>query len=249
MRELYGFIEAFRFLTIIPMPAKKEPEVADLGRSLSFFPLIGLALGAFLWLIYYLCSFVFASNIILALVIITLVIMTGAHHVDGLMDTFDGLSAGKTKKKRLAIMADTRVGSFGITAAILVFILKYAALSSDPMIIQTLLLMPVLSRWMMVGAMFSFNSARDSGMGFSFKQGANWQRFTAATMITVIISIVVFDWRALILMAALWIIVYLLALFFRSRFGGLTGDNYGAINEISEVLVVLLLIAILRFIR
>jgi adenosylcobinamide-GDP ribazoletransferase len=249
MREFIGFVEAIRFLTIIPMPGIKISDASDLGRSLSFFPLIGLTLGAILWLIYYLLSFVFPAQLILVLVIIAQVILTGAHHVDGLMDTFDGLFGGKTVKKRLAIMADTKVGTFGITAAILLFILKYAALISNPLIIQTLLLMPVFSRWMMVSAVFTVKTARDTGMGYAFKQGANWQRFIAATMITLIISIVIFDWRAIVIMTALWIIVSLMLVFFKSRFGGLTGDNYGAVNEISEVLVVLLMIAVLRYVN
>jgi adenosylcobinamide-GDP ribazoletransferase len=249
MRELLGFIEAIGFLTIIPMPSFNQEKPTDIGRALTFFPLIGLGLGAILLLLNWLLSFVFSSQVIFALLVAALVILTGAHHVDGLADTFDGLVSGKTQKQRLAILSDNKVGAFGIAALVLILLLKFAALNSNPMIVPTLLLMPVLSRWMMVSSMFIAPSARKSGMGFAFKQGATRGRFIAACIITAIISFAVLGWHGLLLMAMVWITASLVALFFSWRFGGLTGDNYGAINEISEVLALLLIVVVFRFFR
>ena len=89
-------------------------------------------------------------------------------------------------------------------------------------------------------------------MGLAFKQGANWQRLTLATVIALIIAVGSLKlwglalWWGLALMAALWLIIFGIASYFRSRLGGLTGDNYGAINEIAEVLALLLIILIRR---
>ncbi|OGO16010.1 MAG: cobalamin 5'-phosphate synthase [Chloroflexi bacterium RBG_16_48_7] len=216
---------------------------------MSFFPLIGLALGAVLLLINYIFSFAFSSPVIFVIIIISQVILTGSHHVDGLADTFDGMVSGKNRKQRLTIMSDNKVGAFGLTALVLLFLLKFAALNTNPMVVQTLLVMPLMSRWMMVSAMFTAPAARKSGMGFAFKQGATWQRFLAATVITAIISGIILGWQGLMLLLLVWIAASLIALFFRWRFGGLTGDNYGAINEITEVLTILLIVVVFRFFK
>lgn len=242
-----GFITAIRFLTIIPLPGRITHDKYDLGKSLPYFPLVGLICGGILLLLHYFFSIFLPLSISYILLIICLVILTGAHHIDGFMDTFDGIVAAKTRERRLEIMQDSKVGAFGISAVVLLFLLKYVALVANPTTIPTLLLMPMLSRWMMVSSIFTCTSAKNTGMGFAFKQGANWCRFIIATIITVAISASIFNWRGIILMAGLWSISSLIILFFRSRFGGLTGDNYGAINEISEILVVLLIIIIVRF--
>jgi adenosylcobinamide-GDP ribazoletransferase len=113
-------------------------------------------------------------------------------------------------------------------------------------ILPALLLMPTLSRWTMVSIIFTFPYAKSSGMGLPFKQGATWQRLVVATIIALIVAVVLLKWWGLVLMAVLWLITFGIASYFRSRLGGLTGDNYGAINELSEVLVLLLIILIGR---
>ena len=142
-------------------------------------------------------------------------------------------------------MSDSQVGAFGIVGAFLLLLLKYVSLGSAP-ILPALLLMPTLSRWAIVGTIFTFPYAKSSGMGAAFKQGANWQRLTIATVIALIVAVALLKWWGLVLMTALWLIVFGIANYFRSRLGGLTGDNYGAINELAEVLVLLLIILIRR---
>jgi adenosylcobinamide-GDP ribazoletransferase len=197
--------------------------------------------------LYYGLSLILPPAVVTALLITALVILTGAHHVDGFIDTCDSVFTGKSKKERLAIMSDTRVGAFGIVGAILLLLLKYVSLLSVSLLLPALLLMPTLSRWTMVSMMFTFPYARRSGMGLPFKLGATWQRLAVATVIALVVAVVLLRWWGLVLMAVLWLIAFGIAGFFRSRLGGLTGDNYGAINEISEVLVLLLIILIGRF--
>jgi adenosylcobinamide-GDP ribazoletransferase len=242
-----GFWAALQFLTIIPTPLGHKADAGISGQSLSYFPLVGLILGAILLGLYYVLSLVLPLTVVTALVIITLVILTGAHHIDGFIDTCDGVFSGKTKKERLAIMSDTRVGAFGIVGVVLLLLLKYASLLSVSAILPALLLMPTLSRWTMVSMIFTYPYAKSSGMGLPFKLGATWQRLVVATIMAVIVAVVLMKWWGLALMAVLWLIAFGIAAYFRSRLGGLTGDNYGAINEISEVLVLLLIILIRRF--
>ena len=240
-----GFWAALQFLTIFPTPLHHKVTATTSGQSLTYFPLVGLILGAILLGLHYGLTLILPSSVVNALLIIALVILTGAHHLDGFIDTCDGVIAGKSKKERLAIMSDTKVGAFGIVGAILLLLLKYASLSSAP-ILPALLLMPTLSRWTMVSIIFIFPYAKSSGMGLAFKQGATWQRLTIATTIAFIVAVAVLKLWGLVLMAALWLIAFGIAGYFRSRLGGLTGDNYGAINELAEVLVLLLLILIGR---
>ena len=241
-----GFWTALQFLTILPTPLRHEDTDKTAGQSLPYFPLVGLILGGILFGLNYGLSLVLPSAIVPALLIIALVILTGAHHLDGFIDTCDGVFAGKSKKERLAIMSDTKVGAFGIVGIVLLLLLKYTSLFSVSAILPALLLMPTLSRWTMVSMIFIFPYAKNSGMGFSFKQGATWQRLAVATAIALVAAVVLLRWRGLAMMAILWLIAFGVSSYFSSRLGGLTGDNYGAINEISEVLVLLLIILIGR---
>ena len=242
-----GFWTALQFLTIFPTPLRHEDTAKTAGQSLPYFPLAGLILGGILFGLHYGLSLVLPSAIIPALLIIALVILTGAHHLDGFIDTCDGVFAGKSKKERLVIMSDTKVGAFGIVGVVLLLLLKYTSLFSVSAILPALLLMTTLSRWTMVSMIITFPYAKKSGMGLPFKQGATWQRLTVATVVALIVAVVLLRWWGLVLMAVLWLIAFGIASYFRARLGGLTGDNYGAINELSEVLALLLLILIERF--
>ncbi len=238
-----GFWAALQFLTVFPTPLRHRVSAKTSGQSLTYFPLVGLILGAVLLGIHYALSFIPPPSVVNTLLITALVILTGAHHLDGFIDTCDGVIAGKSKKERMDIMSDSKVGAFGIVGVILLLLLKYVSLSSTQ-ILPALLLMPTLSRWVMVSIIFAFPYAKRSGMGLAFKRGATWQRLTIATVIALIAAVALLKLWGLALMAALWLIAFGIASYFRSRLGGLTGDNYGAINEMAEVLVLLLLILI-----
>jgi len=243
-----GFFTAIKFLTIFPLPRRWEKFTQDYGKSLPYFPLVGVVLGAILFGLSYGLSFTLPYSIVAALIIIVLTIMTGAHHLDGLMDSFDGAVSGKSRERRLEIMSDSHAGAFGIIAAILLVLLKYASLVSldTAMQMPALLLMPAVSRWIMVGALFTFPSAKPTGMGYTFKQGAYWYRFAIATAITIVISVILLNWQGLVLIAGVWLISFGIASYFHSRLGGLTGDIYGALSELSEVLVLIAVIILWR---
>ena len=237
-----GFFTALKFLTIFPVPKTWDKAAEDYGQSLSYFPLAGLLMGGILLGLNYGLTLILPPSIVNALLITALVILSGAHHIDGLIDTFDGIVIGKSREKRLEIMSDSRVGAFGIVAAILLILLKYVSLSSVPRMMPALLLMPTLSRWLMVSTIFAFPYAKNAGMGLAFKQGTKWQRMALATIIALIASVALLNWLGLVLMAILWLATFGIASYFRSRFGGLTGDNYGAINEMTEALLLILLV-------
>ncbi len=241
-----GFWSALRFLTILPAPARRETDEVVIGQSLIYFPLVGLLLGAILLGLHFLLSLALPALLVNAAIVVALIILTGAHHIDGLMDTCDGVIAGKTREERLAMMSDKRTGTFAIAGAISIILLKYAALTSVPAQMPALLLMPTLSRWTMVGVIFLFPYARPTGMGLAYKKGARWYRFVIATAIALTVAFGIMELRGIALMAALSLLIFGFAFYLRTRLGGLTGDTYGAINEVAEFLVLTLIILLWR---
>jgi len=183
-------------------------------------------------------------TVVNALLIAVLIILTGALHLDGFIDTCDGL-AGESPHRRLEIMSDSKIGAFGLAGACCLLLIKYAALVSLPgnLRMATLLLMPTLSRWAVVYSVFAFPYApkKTPGLGQAFKEQASWQRLTIATLVALVTVAILMTWQGILLMAGVWLIIFGVARFFRSRLGGLTGDIYGAVNELAEVLVLILL--------
>ena len=119
---------------------------------------------------------------------------------------------------------------------------------TNPLLMATLMLMPVISRWAMVYAVFAHPYTRPSGLGVTFKQGANWLNFVLATLFTLGLILGV-AWLAhmayfylvgLAVILGVWVIVALVAIYLKSKLAGLTGDTYGAINELAEVSVLIL---------
>ena len=100
---------------------------------------------------------------------------------------------------------------------------------------------------MAVAAIYSFPYARQTGMGLAFKQGARWYTLAAATIVSLVISILLLYWWGPVLMVLLLLFVSGIAVFFNKRLGGLTGDCYGAIVELSEVITLILLVIFSRW--
>ena len=118
----------------------------------------------------------------------------------------------------------------------------------------TLVLMPVVSRWAMVYAIFAYPYARPEGLGKVFKQETNWRELALATVVALLVAIgwakltnvTYFYLAGLAIMFGVWVIVVALATYLKRKFSGLTGDTYGAINETAEV-GVLILVCLLAY--
>jgi len=231
---------------ILPAGSARDEEMRLTGRSTVYFPLVGLVIGLLLALLYIIFRAFLPSAVVSVLLVAALAVITGAHHIDGLIDSLDALVAGKTRVQRLEIMADTRVGAFGITAACLLLLTKYVCLSAA-LSLSALLTFPLLSRWAITGLVLLFPAAKESGSFFTLKSGAGWRGFAGATVITLAAAILL---NGLIIgpliMAGLFVLLYCLGLLFKHLFGGLTGDCCGALIETGEVITLVLSIAFLR---
>ena len=244
------FLAALRFLTIIPLPGRREVSPEEVGRSIVYFPLVGVIIGLILVGLNWLLGLFLPSALVDVLLVVSLVAISGAFHLDGFVDTCDGMVGHKTVEERWRVMGDSRVGGFGIIGACCLLLVKYVSLSNVPesWLVETLVLMPVVSRWAMVYAVFAYPYAKPSGLGKAFKQGASWPRFTVATLITLAVAVILAQLTGFIIMLAVWVIVVAMAAYLKGKFGGLTGDTYGAINEVAEVCL-LILVCLLAHLR
>lgn len=246
-----SFLAALKFLTTIPLPGRHEPVPEELARAAPYFPLVGFIIGLLLAGLYWLLELILPGPVADALILVTMVIITGGLHLEGLADTCDGMGGHRTAEERRQVMRDSRVGAFGAIGVVLLLLVKYAALNGvpDSRMMLTLLFMPVVSRWAMVYAIFIYPYARSSGLGKVFKEGVRWPGFTAATVVTFLLALVlipVFGLAGPVLIIGTWLLTAAVATYFSSKFTGLTGDTYGAVNELCEAGVLLMVILLVR---
>ncbi len=236
---------AFGFLTRLPAPPAAF-DARTLARSLVWFPWVGVALGA--------CQFALAgllgderSPLLSAALVVALsALLTGALHLDGLADVFDGLGGGRGDRARtLAIMRDSRIGSFGALALCLVVTAKIAAL--EPLLasgvwaaVPALIIAPAAARTAAALLIVAFPSAREDGLGRAFRDHARIRHLAPAALFTVGV-VVLLDVHALIPTVVTWALASAFGLWIARRLGGLTGDVYGASIELSELAFLVLI--------
>lgn len=236
---MVSFLLALQFLTIIPVKIKHINE-KQMSESMVYFPFVGVLLGLILAvsdkLLYFLNLGTFATNTIL---VILLVVLTAGIHLDGLADTADAFLSRKSKDDMLKIMRDSHIGVMGVLSLISIILLKISFLSSISISLKTvsLVLMCILSRWVLVFAMFLFPYARQEGKAKIFIQGMNFKIFILATIIALICVVTIWKIKGLIILGIIAISAYIIGRFINNKIGGITGDTLGAINELTEVIV------------
>jgi adenosylcobinamide-GDP ribazoletransferase len=245
-----SFLTALRFLTVFRIPGGRTETAGDMGKSTVWFPIVGLIIGAILALMNWVFSLFLYPAVTSGLTIVLLVVITGAMHLDGFADTCDGLAGNKPAEERWKVMHDSRNGAFGITGMILLLLMKFLLLNSIPqaLIAPILVLMPVIGRWTMVYALAMYPYARNEGLGKAFKDGVTRMRLLIATITTLGLTVFLAWWGDVDyyyivgfgVMVVIWILIVAISAYFRRKFAGLTGDTYGAINELAETGVLLI---------
>lgn len=261
----YAFVAAVQFLTRIPFPLEVPFEKRTLHRSLIFFPIVGVILGLLLSGFAALLSFIAPPILSAVLVLGMWIMLTGGLHLDGLMDTADGVLSGRKREQMLDIMKDSRVGAFGVVAAMLLMLLKFAGLyylfqqHAEQGVSLSWLMLAIAaattwSRWWMVISISSWKPARAEGMAQLFN-GVKHQYISVMTAISLFIYLMAlmiyvittdgnlyYVWLSLLLPICTAIVGWLIAKWLKRKLGGLTGDTYGAMNEIVEALNIVLVV-------
>jgi adenosylcobinamide-GDP ribazoletransferase len=240
------FFIAIQFLTIIPLPFSVRCGEKDLGRSLSFFPLAGLTLGALLVGLNYLLTAILPRGVVDLLLIIALAVITGVLHLDGLADVCDGLAARGSKERFLAVMKDSRTGAAGAVGLILALLLKYQALRALPDDVkqQALLCFPMMARFAMAQMTVGARNARSDGLGIAFIGGAGWFQLLMATVTTLAGAVLLMGVRGLWLFIAAYLLTWVMKAWFHKKIGGVTGDIIGCAGELNEILCLVMILAI-----
>jgi adenosylcobinamide-GDP ribazoletransferase len=235
---------AFNFLTILPW-FHHETSLPALGRAVGWFPLVGLAIGALLAGFDWILSQFLPAGPVAVLVLALWLVASGGIHFDGLLDSCDGLFGGKTAAQRLEIMRDHRVGAFAVAGGGLMLLLKASTLAAMPQRWQALLLAPTLGRWSIALAIVRFPYARKQGLGRAMKDYARNSDALLATSITLLAAWGVAGLNGMMALVGAGLLLWLTATFIQRRIPGLTGDSYGALNELIEALTLLILLATL----
>jgi adenosylcobinamide-GDP ribazoletransferase len=240
-----AIVAAFAFLTRLPVWRGPLRDV-DLGRSVSFFPLVGLVLGFALTGLAAALSATVAPLLVAVLLGALLTALTGGLHLDGFADVFDGLAGGRGDRARtLEIMRDSRVGAQGAAALTLLLIAKVVALGQavERRDLLALLAFPTVARWLAALLIVVFPYARPEGLGRAFSGEAGRVQAGLATGITAVVVAVL---GPPLILPALGTAAAVLAFAFwlHRRLGGMTGDVYGAAIELGEV--VMLFLCLLR---
>lgn len=241
-----ALVVALGFLTALPLP-RGEVRPGQFARSLGWFPVAGAVVGGLLLALDFGLSLILPIGVRSVLLLIAMIAITRGLHLDGLMDVCDGLWGGFTPERRLAIMRDSRVGAFGVLGAAVDLLLRYAALValSDGWRLVGLLLPPIVGRWAMVWAMVAYPYGRSEGLGAAFKRDASWRQVALATVGAAILGAAFWwPWGAAGVVLG-WLVAAAVGRFMLRRLPGLTGDCYGAINEVVEGAVLLVLVAVM----
>ena len=241
---------ALSFLTVFPTPGKGELTQRDISSSRAYYPLIGLLLGLVLAGLEWAGSRALPPVMTAAVLIAFLIGVTRGLHLDGFMDVCDGLFGGYTRERRLEIMRDSNVGAFAVAGAGALLLLKYGALVSVLSFpaqhkLAALVLFPVVSRWSMVVLLGAFPYARGSGLGSPFHQGGGGLATTVAAVVGVAAAIVIGGVAGISILGGVSVFAFLIGKVVVRLLGGLTGDVYGATNELTEVLVLIAAVAII----
>lgn len=240
----YFFI-AFQFLTIVPLPFQPRCEEGDLGRSMAFFPLVGLVLGLLLVGLDMLLSLRLPPMAVDLLLVTALTAVTGALHVDGLADVCDGLAARGPRERFLEVMKDPRTGAIGATGVTLSLLLKFVALMAVPAEIkrEALLFFPIVGRFSQVQMAVRAQRARSDGLGAAVIGGVGILQMVLAEITVLVAAYLFFGMKGLYIFAVTYLATWRLKVWFHNRLGGVTGDVIGCASELNEILCLLLVAA------
>jgi adenosylcobinamide-GDP ribazoletransferase len=240
------FFAALQFLTLCPWPKRVERRADEIGESVIFFPVIGIFLGSILTLANFLLER-FASAILVSVALVALLaLLTRGLHLDGLGDTFDGLGAGGDRDRMVRIMDDSHTGAFGLIAIVLVLFFKIHAIESlEVERWRGLLAAPVLGRWAMVLLGYRSTAAKP-GLGSTLIDYLSAKQFLWATLISVLLVAAILHGVGIAMMAWVTLLTMASKIYLHRRLGGVTGDTFGAVGELSETSVLFFLALGLR---
>ncbi len=232
MKNIFkGFALAVSMLTIIPFFKVHDFFKGINGYSVMFYPLIGFILGSFLYYVHTFLS-LHVESLHAGIIIFTLwILLTGALHLDGFSDTIDGLYV--SKDRALAVMKDPNTGGMGMIFTVTFLILKASSLAMlDAMYLLPIIMM--LSRLNAVLAIYNYPYVSPNGMSTLAKEEFTSPQLFIALFYSLVL-VYLFD--SISLLVASVLVLFVIKSFFIKRYGGFTGDIYGFSIEVTELIL------------
>jgi len=235
-----GLATALGFLTVLPVPSL-APREGDLGRAAYWFPFVGALIGLILAGVDWGARRLWDPYVAAACVIAAGVLLTGGLHLDGLMDSADAFFSHRDRQGMLEVMRDSRAGALGVMAGSVVILAKFAAYGhlAGPAHWRIIALTPLVGRTGLVVGAALFPPARTCGLGAAFAREVRARHAVLCAVLSLGLGALLLTWKGAALVALALVLAALIGLYCSRRLGGLTGDVYGAINEITEVVVLL----------
>lgn len=255
---------AFLFLSRLPVIGIRPDFTGETNRrSLMFYPFVGFVIGSIVALFAYGLSFILPMSVVAVITLVIWIGLSGALHLDGLLDTADGMLSHRSRERMLEIMKDSRVGAMGIIVCICYVLLKVVLIVSlleDPAVaLIMLVLAPIWSRWFMSAAIVWWPYVRgESGMGSMFREAGHRHIWIGAliALTSSTIGCMFISWlpgidganlvELVVLLGAIFLLTVMvgtwIATVIARKLGGLTGDTYGALNELLELIILLAMV-------
>ncbi len=239
------FVIAFQFLTIIPLPFAVAWQEGEMGRSMRWFPLVGLAMGGGAALARYGCSLLLPPSLADLLVVLLFVLVTGALHLDGLADVCDGFGARGGRERFLEVMKDSSVGAMGVVGIVLGLMLKYQALAELPPEMKSggIVLFPAVARFGQVLMATGSRRARGDGLGALFIAGVGNRELVVAGGTIGVAAALILGITGLVCCIMVSGFILLATGYVPRRLGGITGDIIGWSSELAEIICLLTMVA------
>jgi adenosylcobinamide-GDP ribazoletransferase len=246
----YGW-EQFRialgFLTVLPVDRSLEATPMRLGRSMALFPAVGLTLGLCLVVIDNMLGALIPRAVLDFLLLLILVIITGALHLDGIAGLLSGLAKGKDREGLRTAMHERRVGAIGVVGLVMLLFFKYLCLFNLPLSVKSacLIFMPAAGRWIQVVLAVSCRHLRSQEAGGDFLEHVGERELLIACSSLIVVAVVLFGLKGIFLAFLLGIAAAMLIKYFELRLGGVTGDILGAATELMEAFSLLIVLAVI----
>lgn len=239
--SMRDFITCLEFLTRVRFSNRTDWRDEDFSRSVPYFPLVGLVIGAVLAVVNYgLVAVETPLFLRVTLLLLAEIIITGGLMYDGFMDTADGVFSARSRERMLEIMKDSHVGSNAVLAIIILLLLKIAAYLEigGEQLTWVLLTMSVATRTFMVLFIVNFPYARKEGIGHMFTKYAK-PAYTYLAFALCILLIGACGVHYLLTALICLVLTLIIANYLKAQLGGLTGDTYGALTECGNVIYLL----------
>jgi adenosylcobinamide-GDP ribazoletransferase len=232
-------VVAFQFLTRIPMPSITF-ETDSLSRASKFFPLVGLVVGSGAGLLQRLLKSHLSRPLFALVVLIYLVLITDCLHEDAFADAADGFGGGRSKDQILSIMKDSRIGSYGATALVMSVLTRYLLLVSLPLehFAAYVISAHVLCRWSSLPLSYFLPPAREGdGQGARIAKLTSLSSLIFGSVFSFAIIGFALRWSAVAPLVIAILVVALSGWLYARKIGGVTGDCFGATNQLTEIAV------------